>query len=600
MLRGERRIAALFFFSAGIVGLVILLWGLGPLKSLELSSVDKRFAIRGELPPSYSKDVRVVAIDDKTFDKMDLRWPFSRAIQAKVIDKLSIAGAKVIVMDIQYTEPSRNPAEDDALGYAIWQAENVVLSTTETSNDPGSHTAVFGGDKVVKSLGASVGNGRLPYDPGAVFRRFERTRGGIPSLSVEAVQRATGKKVSASNFPDGHAWINFAGHPKAIPTRSFSDVVDGRFPKNAFKDKIVVVGVTRDIVHDVHRTSTAQAMAGPEIHANAIATILNDFPLQAAGWFITLLLILLFGFAEPILNTRFDAMGAFLVSLGGGIVYCLIALYVFNLGYILPIVYPLLALVLSMVASLGVNFLSAAFERERVRNEFSRFAPDSVVQQVLDQAGDGNKLGGVRLEATLLFSDLRGFTTFSEKLAPEEVIDTLNDYLTEMSEAILDHQGTLVSFMGDGIMAVFGAPIENDVHADQALGAAREMLVRMEAFNERISAAGRGKGFKMGIGLNTGEVMSGNVGSERRLEYTAIGDTTNTAARLEGATKGTKYQLYMSEATRDALSEVPADFEFVEDMSIRGREHTLRVWGMIEEDHSDLDPAYANPTTVDD
>jgi adenylate cyclase len=247
-----------------------------------------------------------------------------------------------------------------------------------------------------------------------------------------------------------------------------------------------------------------------------------------------------------------------------------------------------------------VNFLSAAFERERVRNEFSRFAPDSVVQQVLDQAGDGNKLGGVRLEATLLFSDLRGFTTFSEKLAPEEVIDTLNDYLTEMSEAILDHQGTLVSFMGDGIMAVFGAPIENDVHADQALGAAREMLVRMEAFNERISAAGRGKGFKMGIGLNTGEVMSGNVGSERRLEYTAIGDTTNTAARLEGATKGTKYQLYMSEATRDALSEVPADFEFVEDMSIRGREHTLRVWGMIEEDHSDLDPAYANPTTVDD
>jgi adenylate cyclase len=169
-----------------------------------------------------------------------------------------------------------------------------------------------------------------------------------------------------------------------------------------------------------------------------------------------------------------------------------------------------------------------------------------------------------------------------------------------MSEAILDHQGTLVSFMGDGIMAVFGAPIENDVHADQALGAARDMLLRMDEFNKRISEAGRGKGFKMGIGLNTGEVMSGNVGSERRLEYTAIGDTTNTAARLEGATKGTKYQLYMSEATRSALSEVPADFEFVEDMAIRGREHTLRVWGMIEEDHSDLDPAYANPTSDND
>jgi adenylate cyclase len=149
-------------------------------------------------------------------------------------------------------------------------------------------------------------------------------------------------------------------------------------------------------------------------------------------------------------------------------------------------------------------------------------------------------------------------------------------------------------------MAVFGAPIANDVHADQALGAARDMLDRMEDFNARMVEQGLGKGFKMGIGLNTGEVMSGNVGSERRLEYTAIGDTTNTAARLEGATKGTKYQLYISSATRDALSEVPADFEFVEDMPIRGREGTLGVWGLISADVSDLDPAQATPAAAPD
>ena len=123
----------------------------------------------------------------------------------------------------------------------------------------------------------------------------------------------------------------------------------------------------------------------------------------------------------------------------------------------------------------------------------------------------------------------------------------LNRYLTEMSDAILDHDGTLVAYMGDGIMAVFGAPIASDDHADKALGAAREMLERLERFNAWMREEGLGDGFKMGIGLNSGDVMSGNVGSSRRLEYTAIGDTTNTAARLEGMTKGTPYQLFVAD-----------------------------------------------------
>ena len=149
-----------------------------------------------------------------------------------------------------------------------------------------------------------------------------------------------------------------------------------------------------------------------------------------------------------------------------------------------------------------------------------------------------------------MFSDLRGFTSFSETLEPERVIESLNRYLTEMSEAILDHGGTLVAYMGDGIMAVFGAPLKQDDHADRALEAAREMLDRMEGFNGWLREQGLHDGFKMGIGLNSGPVMSGNVGSERRLEYTALGDTTNTAARLEGMTKGTPHQLYLADTTK--------------------------------------------------
>jgi adenylate cyclase len=592
VFRGNRKTFWLFGLSGLTTLVVVLLWALGGMRTLELSTVDQRFALRGDLDAKYYDDVVLVAIDDNTFSELELRFPFRRTVQAKVIDQLSKAGAKVIVEDIQYTEPSLAPYEDDdyVLAESITDAGNVVLATTET--DAAGNTNVMGGDENVKAMGATVGNARFPFDADAKIRRFDRVRGGIPTLSVAAVTRATGKEPAESEFTNGTAWINFVGRPGTVPRISFYKVLNGEFDPKLVKGKIVVVGATNDALQDIHPVSSGKGMPGPEIHANSIATILNTFPMDKAPWIVALLLIVLLGFAEPLLNLRFTPREAFLLSLAGGFVYALATIWVFNLGYILPFTFPLIALGFSMVATLGVNFLSAAFEKERVRNEFSRFAPDSVVEQVLDEAGDGNKLGGKRVEATLLFSDLRGFTTFSEKLEPEQVIATLNDYLTEMSEAILDHHGTLVSFMGDGIMAVFGAPVEVDDHADRALAAAREMLDRMHGFNARMKEAELGDGFKMGIGLNTGPVMSGNVGSERRLEYTAIGDTTNTAARLEGMTKGTKYQLYISQETRDALSEAPADFEFVEEMAVRGRDAKLRVWGLVDgEDVSALDPA---------
>ena len=162
------------------------------------------------------------------------------------------------------------------------------------------------------------------------------------------------------------------------------------------------------------------------------------------------------------------------------------------------------------------------------------------------------------------------------------MIDALNRYLTAMSEAILDHGGTLVAYMGDGIMAVFGAPLQQDDHADRALAAARDMLARLEGFNGWLREQELHQGFKMGIGLNTGPVMSGNVGSERRLEYTALGDTTNTAARLEGMTKGTPHQLYVADSTRDALRTPATDLVEVGEFEVRGRKAKIRLWSVAE------------------
>jgi adenylate/guanylate cyclase family protein len=168
-----------------------------------------------------------------------------------------------------------------------------------------------------------------------------------------------------------------------------------------------------------------------------------------------------------------------------------------------------------------------------------------------------------------------------------------------MSEAILDHGGTLVAYMGDGIMAVFGAPLQQDDHADRALAASRDMLAKLEGFNSWLRDEELHDGFKMGIGLNTGPVMSGNVGSERRLEYTALGDTTNTAARLEGMTKGTPYQLYVADSTREALRTAVDDLVEVGEFEVRGRKAKVKLWSLADHEASSGDaPAGADAQAV--
>ncbi len=218
-------------------------------------------------------------------------------------------------------------------------------------------------------------------------------------------------------------------------------------------------------------------------------------------------------------------------------------------------------------------------EREQVRGVFSRFVPEPIVDEVLAHADEELRLGGERCVTTVLFADLRGFTTFAEHRSPHTVIDVLNRYLTTMSDVILDHGGTLVSYMGDGIMAVFGAPIELVDHADRAVSAAREMATHALArFNDWLREESISPGFRIGIGLNSGPVMAGNVGSKRRLEYAAIGDTTNTAARLEAMTKGGSHMVLVSDSTRAMLTSPVHDLLHVEEKEIRGRQGRVVVW----------------------
>ena len=585
--RTGTRLRVALFLGVGFAatGLALVAYGTNLFRTLELDSVDLRFTIRGDQPKP--DDIVVVAIDDETFSDfnsagLEGRYPFPRKRFARVIDNLAKDDANVIAYDIQFTEQT-NAEDDNALLNSVASAGNVVLATTEVDKDGG--TNVFGGDEIVAQLDARVGNGNFPTDSGGVIRRLAYKVDNLKSFALVAAERARGGTISPDEFHNRDTnWIDFRGPPGRIEAHSFSNVYYGKFEPGTFKGKIVVVGPSAPSLQDVHSTSSGENMSGAEIQANAISTALRGFPLRSApGWF-DIAAIVLFGLLPALGGLTGKLVWTLGPSLVLGAVYVLATgKFAFDQGWILNFVYPITALAVSTVGAIGAHYLLAAFERERVRDVFSRFVPEAVVEQVLARTDSDLRLGGVSLESTVMFTDLRGFTTFSEALPPAKVIECLNVYLEEMTDAILAHGGTLVSYEGDGIMAVFGAPIEQPDHADRAIAASREMLtVRLPKFNAFLRERELSDGFKMGIGLNTGMVVSGNVGSERRLEYTAIGDTTNTASRLQGMTKGQSHLLFFADTTRERLQQELDDIVFIDEFEVRGRQQPVKIWSIAD------------------
>jgi len=560
-----------------LTAFVITAYGFDVLHDSELDTVDARFTVRGDQSPP--KDVVVVKIDDVTFSDLQQRFPFPRSVHARLVDRLRREGAKVIAYDVQFTEPT-TPAEDNALIDAVARADKVVLATTEV--DDRGRTNVFGGQDVVREIGARVGNASYITDSGGVIRRMPYELEKLKSFSVATAETASGDKIDPSAVPKGGAWIDWHGPPGTVKSVSFSNALEGRVPRDFFRGKIVVVGASAPSLQDVHATAVTgnELQPGPEIQAESIETALDGFPLKEASGSVNVILIVLLGMVGPAIALRFGPLRAAIFGVLAAALYTVAIQLAFNAGWIVNFLYPLGSLVLGVVGALAIALVLDAFERERIRDLFSRFVPESVVDEVLEKADEDLRLGGEQREVTVLFSDIRGFTTFSESRPPDVVIEILNRYLTDMTEVIMRHGGTLVAFMGDGIMAVFGAPPQMDDHADRALAAAREMAgPTLERFNEWIREQNH-DGFRIGIGLNTGAVMAGTVGSEERFEYTVIGDTTNTASRLEGMTKGTPHMILLADSTRDGLRGEPDDLVRVDEMEVRGRQAKLVVWSV--------------------
>jgi adenylate cyclase len=552
------------------------------LEKVENDTIDARFSIRGA--QRAPEDIVIVKVDDVTFQRLDRQWPFPRAVIGRVIRRIARQAPAAIAVDVQFSESSaRGRGDDIALLEAINGARGrTVFALTETSaRGDVRFLGSTRGTRLLRQVGSRPASALFPPEPGGYIRRLAPEVEGLEALAIVAA-RVAGSPVEPSQIPGGPAWIDFLGPAGTFSSVSFATAhgCDGceELEADAFRDKIVVIGATAPSLQDLHPTPMDGQMPGPEVQANAIATARSGFPLRSAPGWLDVALIVAMGLVVPLLALRFGPLTMTAAAVGLAALLAVGAQVAFNSGSIVSFVSPLGALTLSFAGSLAVRLVSEAFERTRTRDLFARFVPENVVDEVLASA-DGLRLGGVQRDGTVMFVDLRGFTTLAESLAPARVIETLNHYLSEMSDAILDHGGTLVAYMGDGIMAVFGAPLEQADHADRALAAATEMIeVRLPRFNRWLQEEGLGEGFTMGIGLNSGHVMSGHVGSERRVEYTAVGDTTNTAARIEQMTKGTDHMLLLAESTRAALVGGDPGLVFVEEREVRGREGTIRLW----------------------
>src|SRR3954452_14389978 len=359
--RGPHGVAVLVAgaLAAGI-GVVADLGNLLP--GVQGDTVALRFQARAVHRPA---DIVVVAVDDVTFSDLRRQWSFPRRLHARAIDRLRAAGARTIVYDIQFTEPS-TPRDDLALYEAVRRAGNVVLATSET--DEHGRTNVLGGADNLAAAHAVAAASNLPTGPAGSIQRITPTTVGIETVAVAVAERSGGPRLRPSDFERGGAWIDYRGGPGTVRTVSFSALLRGRVDPRVLRDKIVVVGASAAALQDVHATpaSPHQLMSGPEIQANAIWTVKHDLPLRSVPLWVDLLAIVLLGLAPALAGLRARPFAVALVAPLVGVGWLAVAQLSFGAGWIVGVVWPLGALLMGTTGTIAGRYLAELGERRRV------------------------------------------------------------------------------------------------------------------------------------------------------------------------------------------------------------------------------------------
>lgn len=389
----------------------------------------------------------------------------------------------------------------------------------------------------------------------------------------------------------GRLLINYLGPGGQIPTYSAAAVLDGRLPPQSIKDKIVLVGATAVGIYDLRVTPFSGIAPGVEVQATVIENLLKGRFMYTPRFSLLVVLAIILGLGVLVgaALPRLSAAWAFVFTLLLAEVYVVVNYLLFSrLGLQLDLFYPLAEMFLVYLCITMQQFLAEEKERVRIRKAFESFVAPAVVQEMLKHP-ERLRLGGERREITILFTDIRGFTTMSEKLDPEALVSLLHDFLNPMSNIIINQGGTIDKYMGDAIMAEFGAPLEQPDHARLACRAALQMVATLKDLNQEWQAQGRPP-LNIGVGVNTGPAAVGNMGSDRLFDYTAIGDNVNLGSRLEGLNKYYGTSILISQSTADALG----DGFFLRDMDrvkVKGKAQAVGIFELLGEGTSDAELA---------
>jgi len=346
---------ALIAAAAGVLAFLAGAWA-----SLESDSVDIRFSLR---PVRHPGNVLVVAVDERTLNTLQLRWPFPRSLDARALDVLHADHAGTIVYDVQFTQPT-TASEDGKLYEAIARAPGVVLATTEIG--PDGETNVLGGNANLAAAHAEPAAANFRTNSSGVIQRYDYSIGKLRTIAVAAAERASGRPVAKSDFENGSAWIDFPGPPGTIPRVSFSDLLEGRVAPALIAGKIVVIGATSPVLQDIHLTpgASGRGMPGPEVQADAILSALRGNPLREAPTWLTLLLIVIAGALTPLACLRLRLLRAFLLGLAAMALYAGLAQLAFDHELIVSVTYPLAAAVFGTLGAVLVCFVAETWERE--------------------------------------------------------------------------------------------------------------------------------------------------------------------------------------------------------------------------------------------
>lgn len=556
---------------------------LGAFGGLALSPVGQTSDLRSldlfRRPRAPHPDIVILAIDSKSVEELG-RWPWSRATHARILDALRGFEPRALGVDVLFAS-AESDAADAALERSLQASSFPVVLAAEAvyvRGSPEPRRLVEPLPRFAEVLSASVGHVNVPADPDGVARRLPAPL-TVGDATVFPLSFRLAEILHAELPPAEGRLVHFAGPAGQFPTYSVSDVVAGRVPRERLAGKILLLGATASSLRDTVLVPLGTpVLAGVEWHANALDNLLLRRSLVLVPTRVTLaiqaaLVLLFFGALG-----RLPARALSFLLAAAVVLSPLASLLLWRKGIAWPWLLAA-ALVLGLFVFHGLyRWVRAEAEKRQLKRTFRHYFSPAVLRAILRDPAS-LKLGGQRREVTVLFSDIRSFTTITEALPPEKLTSLLHEYFTEMTEEILGTDGVLDKFIGDAIMAFWGAPVPQPDQADRAVRAALGMLRRLRALQPQWQAAGYPL-IDCGIGITTGLATVGNMGSAKRFDYTVIGDTVNAASRLEGLNKEYKTHLIVSEATKNALT-LPVTTRSLGAVTVKGKTEPLTIYEVV-------------------